>query len=159
MGPSQMSWNKAVQERVSVTSNALESMKGIKMMGLTLPLSKEIQDLRVKELEISKSFRKLIAWMNANGEPATMENVDFVPDIISKSCLVSGTVHHVRDCVCDLGYNQSCPSFHFVGGHVPFVNFAGAYLQRYPTIWGFAGLLREDTDLSTTTGTQYPETV
>ena len=67
MGPSQALWNSAVQNRVSVTSRALDMMKGIKMMGLTLPLSERIQSLRVHELELSKSFRRMIAWMNVNG--------------------------------------------------------------------------------------------
>ncbi|OBT51212.1 hypothetical protein VE04_08393, partial [Pseudogymnoascus sp. 24MN13] len=66
MGPNQALWNKAVQHRVAVTSTALGSIKGIKLMGLTEHVAHQIQDLRVAELELSKAFRRLIAWMNLN---------------------------------------------------------------------------------------------
>ncbi|KFY10231.1 hypothetical protein V491_07753 [Pseudogymnoascus sp. VKM F-3775] len=66
MGPNQALWNKAVQHRVTVTSTALGSIKGIKLMGLTEHMAQQIQDLRVAELELSKAFRRLIAWMNLN---------------------------------------------------------------------------------------------
>ncbi|OBT61047.1 hypothetical protein VE03_09160 [Pseudogymnoascus sp. 23342-1-I1] len=66
MGPNQALWNKAVQHRVTVTSTALGSIKGIKLMGLTEHMAHQIQDLRVAELELSKAFRRLIAWMNLN---------------------------------------------------------------------------------------------
>ncbi|OBT87528.1 hypothetical protein VE02_03750 [Pseudogymnoascus sp. 03VT05] len=66
MGLNQALWNKAVQHRVTVTSTALGSIKGIKLMGLTEHMAHQIQDLRVAELELSKAFRRLIAWMNLN---------------------------------------------------------------------------------------------
>ncbi|KFY61345.1 hypothetical protein V497_03025 [Pseudogymnoascus sp. VKM F-4516 (FW-969)] len=66
MGPNQALWNKAVQHRVTVTSTVLGSIKGIKLMGLTEHMGHQIQDLRVAELELSKTFRRLIAWMNLN---------------------------------------------------------------------------------------------
>ena len=66
MSPHRAIWNKAVQRRVAITSAALDSMKGVKMMGLTALLSSQIQALRVYELDLSKVFRKLIAWMNVN---------------------------------------------------------------------------------------------
>ncbi|KFY37136.1 hypothetical protein V494_04888 [Pseudogymnoascus sp. VKM F-4513 (FW-928)] len=66
MGPNQALWNKAVQHRVTVTCTALGSIKGIKLMGLTEHMAHQIQDLRVAELELSKAFRRLIAWMNLN---------------------------------------------------------------------------------------------
>ncbi|KFY97582.1 hypothetical protein V500_01998 [Pseudogymnoascus sp. VKM F-4518 (FW-2643)] len=66
MGPNQALWNEAVQHRVAVTSTALGSIKGIKLMGLTKHMAHQIQDLRVAELELSKAFRRLIAWMNLN---------------------------------------------------------------------------------------------
>lgn len=66
MGPGQANWNQAVQRRIAVTSAVLQSIKGIKLMGLTKLSSDKIQSLRVSELELSKVFRKLIVWMNLN---------------------------------------------------------------------------------------------
>lgn len=73
MGPNQALWNNAVQHRVAVTSAALGSIKGIKLMGLTEHMAHQIQDLRVVELDLSKAFRRLIAWMNLNCEFLTLE--------------------------------------------------------------------------------------
>lgn len=64
MGPTKGIWNAAVQKRVGVTSSALGNMKGLKLMGMTDIVSSDIQNLRVKELDLSKKFRKLIVWMN-----------------------------------------------------------------------------------------------
>lgn len=64
MGPSKGIWNAAVQKRVGVTSSALGNMKGLKLMGMTNIVSSDIQNLRVRELDLSKKFRRLIVWMN-----------------------------------------------------------------------------------------------
>ncbi|OLN88034.1 Multidrug resistance-associated protein 7 [Colletotrichum chlorophyti] len=56
IGPARMQWNEGVQNRVSMTSSMLAQIKGIKMMGLTDCLSSVLQDLRVSELELSKSW-------------------------------------------------------------------------------------------------------
>ena len=64
MGRRQATWNKAVQQRVAITSSALGSMKSVKLMGLTERLSADIQRLRVAELDVSKKFRMLVVWIN-----------------------------------------------------------------------------------------------
>jgi ATP-binding cassette, subfamily C (CFTR/MRP), member 1 len=67
MGPRRITWNKAIQKRVAVTSNVLSQMKGIKLLGLTERLSLNIQGLRVAELELSKKFRGLMVWISLIG--------------------------------------------------------------------------------------------
>jgi len=62
MSQSQKIWNKAIQRRVAVTSRALGSMKGIKMKGETESVSRQIQDLRTSELDLSKKYRVLFMW-------------------------------------------------------------------------------------------------
>lgn len=67
-GPSRGAWNKAVQERVAVTSSILRTIKGVKMAGLSALLSSELQDLRKRELNLSKKFRLLTCLINMVGE-------------------------------------------------------------------------------------------
>jgi ATP-binding cassette subfamily C (CFTR/MRP) protein 1 len=55
----QDAWLKAVQVRLKATESTLGSIRGIKMMGLTEPLSRVIQSLRVKELLLAMNYRKL----------------------------------------------------------------------------------------------------
>ena len=55
--PRQRQWMQAVQKRLSSTSDALGSIGGMKMLGLTAMITKIIQDLRVQELNRSKRFR------------------------------------------------------------------------------------------------------
>ncbi|CAD6444127.1 60b16ecd-be56-4dd7-8a73-79a1312dfe40 [Sclerotinia trifoliorum] len=56
----QKEWVEAVQKRVAITSSALKSIRGIKMQGLTAPLAEDLQELRVKELDYAKPFRRNI---------------------------------------------------------------------------------------------------
>ncbi|PNP85151.1 hypothetical protein FNYG_01380 [Fusarium nygamai] len=65
MEPATVKWNEAVQKRVGETSNMLNQMKGIKMMGLTDFFLKMVQGLRVKELKVSARFRWLLVYFNA----------------------------------------------------------------------------------------------
>ncbi|KAK3360588.1 ABC transporter [Lasiosphaeria hispida] len=58
----QAMWLEAIEERISATSAMLSSIKGIKMCGLKDTLLDSLQKLRVKELHISKRFRRLIIW-------------------------------------------------------------------------------------------------
>ncbi|KAL6239814.1 hypothetical protein BDW75DRAFT_197446 [Aspergillus navahoensis] len=58
----QAMWLEAIERRISATSSMLDSMKGIKMLGLQSSLMKFIHNLRIDELEISKRFRKLLVW-------------------------------------------------------------------------------------------------
>jgi ATP-binding cassette, subfamily C (CFTR/MRP), member 1 len=55
----QRKWMASIQKRVGITSEALGSMKGIKMSGLTEPVTKQIQGLRNFELSESERFRRL----------------------------------------------------------------------------------------------------
>ena len=58
----QAMWLEAIERRIAATTAMLTSMKGVKMCGLTEVLAKNIQDLRLQEIEISKKFRKLLIW-------------------------------------------------------------------------------------------------
>ncbi|KAF2846111.1 ABC multidrug transporter-like protein [Plenodomus tracheiphilus IPT5] len=55
-------WLEAIERRIAATSAMLDSMKGVKMGGLTEVLREDLQQLRVDELNISKKFRKLLIW-------------------------------------------------------------------------------------------------
>jgi hypothetical protein len=55
----QRRWIAAIQKRVGVTSDILGVMKGVKMLGISDALSKQIQGLRDFEIAESKKFRKL----------------------------------------------------------------------------------------------------
>ncbi|KAF2634043.1 hypothetical protein P280DRAFT_52852 [Massarina eburnea CBS 473.64] len=55
-------WLQAIERRIAATSAMLNSMKGVKMGGITEVLREDLQQLRVDELNISKKFRKLLIW-------------------------------------------------------------------------------------------------
>jgi len=55
-------WLEAIERRIAATSAMLDSMKGVKMGGLTEVLRSDLQQLRIDELNISKKFRKLLIW-------------------------------------------------------------------------------------------------
>lgn len=55
-------WLEAIERRIAATNAMLNSMKGVKMGGLTDVLREDLQQLRVDELNISKKFRKLLIW-------------------------------------------------------------------------------------------------
>lgn len=61
-------WLEAIEKRVSVTSQMLGSMKGVKMCGLTDVLKSRIQTMRNNELHISGKFRRLLIWNMGLGE-------------------------------------------------------------------------------------------
>lgn len=73
MGPARMTWNRAVQKRVAVTSSTLHNMKGIKLTGLTQLVSENVQSLRTKELNLSKDFRVLNAWLMVIGKSVSFD--------------------------------------------------------------------------------------
>lgn len=58
----QAMWLEAIERRIAATTAMLSSMKGVKMSGLTDVLRDDLQQLRIKELDISKKFRKLLIW-------------------------------------------------------------------------------------------------
>lgn len=55
-------WLEAIERRIAATNAMLNSIKGVKMCGLTDVLREDLQQLRVDELNISKKFRKLLIW-------------------------------------------------------------------------------------------------
>ncbi|CCT72441.1 related to multidrug resistance protein [Fusarium fujikuroi IMI 58289] len=58
----QKRWVRGIQTRIDVTASMLGSMKEVKMLGLTDVLNNMVQSLRVRELDLSKKFRKLMCW-------------------------------------------------------------------------------------------------
>lgn len=53
-------WLEAIERRISATGTMLGSMKRVKMCGLTDTLFRNLHDLRIEELKISKRFRRLL---------------------------------------------------------------------------------------------------
>lgn len=64
IGGRQKIWADAVQRRIAMTSSMLGSMKAVKMMGLTGTMEITIQQQRIRELNLAKSFRWMIVWLN-----------------------------------------------------------------------------------------------
>lgn len=64
----QAMWLEAIERRISVTSQMLGSMKGVKMCGLSQVLGNRIQAMREEELHISGKFRRLLIWNMVLGE-------------------------------------------------------------------------------------------
>ncbi|KAF4625089.1 hypothetical protein G7Y89_g13080 [Cudoniella acicularis] len=59
IGNAQKIWVRGIQTRVDVTASVLGSMKEVKMLGLLDIVTKMVQDLRVRELKLSKRYRRL----------------------------------------------------------------------------------------------------
>lgn len=55
---------QSIQERVDFISSVLADISGVKMMGVTRSLMDVAQGHRLTEIDMSKSFRWLITWMN-----------------------------------------------------------------------------------------------
>ena len=68
-------WLEAIERRIAATSAMLNSMKGVKMGGLTEVLREDLQRLRIDELNISKKFRKLLIWTMSFCELANITNL------------------------------------------------------------------------------------
>ncbi|KAL6228992.1 hypothetical protein BDW75DRAFT_246137 [Aspergillus navahoensis] len=60
IGPAKKRWMKGIQTRVDVTAAVLASMKEVKMLGLSDVVAHMVQNLRVKELDLSKQYRRLL---------------------------------------------------------------------------------------------------
>lgn len=67
----QKKWIAAIQKRVGITSDVLGTMKGVKMLGLSRALAKQIQDLRDFELAESKKFRHVQIFLIGMSERAS----------------------------------------------------------------------------------------
>ncbi|KAK6210738.1 hypothetical protein LQW54_005943 [Pestalotiopsis sp. IQ-011] len=94
-------WIAAIQKRVGITSDILGTIKGVKMLGLSRALTKQIQGLRDFELAESKKFRRIqILLISMNTAPmVTISAVTFtVYAIVAK---INGTT---------LGINQAFTS-------------------------------------------------
>lgn len=61
-------WNNGIQERVSLTSSILGNMKEVKLLGLTDRWGRDIQNQRVRELDLSKKARILSVYRLVLGE-------------------------------------------------------------------------------------------
>nr|XP_036575545.1 Multidrug resistance-associated protein 1-like protein 5 [Colletotrichum truncatum]KAF6782134.1 Multidrug resistance-associated protein 1-like protein 5 [Colletotrichum truncatum] len=57
--PRQRRWMQAIQKRVGVTTEVINSVKGVKMSGLSGTIQDQVQGLRDFELEESKKFRRV----------------------------------------------------------------------------------------------------
>lgn len=55
-------WNRAIQQRVSLTASILRDMKALKMLGLTKRIRSLLQSQRRYELERSKAVRLMVVW-------------------------------------------------------------------------------------------------
>ncbi|KAK2011704.1 hypothetical protein LZ32DRAFT_678947 [Colletotrichum eremochloae] len=64
MAPAQKSWNVKVQQRIAATSSVISLIKETKVLALEETWFRNIQKLRVEELDVSKHFRTLITIMN-----------------------------------------------------------------------------------------------
>ncbi|OTA90463.1 hypothetical protein M434DRAFT_77909 [Hypoxylon sp. CO27-5] len=60
MNRGQKLWMSAVQKRVGLTSGIIANMKNIKISGLTHPIARFVEKLRVNELQAGSGFRKLM---------------------------------------------------------------------------------------------------
>lgn len=59
-GPAQKNWVEKVQERLRLTTLALDDMKSVKLLGLSSIISSLIQNLRLDEIHVSRAFRKIL---------------------------------------------------------------------------------------------------
>ncbi|KAK3935755.1 P-loop containing nucleoside triphosphate hydrolase protein [Diplogelasinospora grovesii] len=57
--PRQRKWMAAIQKRVGITSDIIQSIKGVKVAGLSAKAEKQIEGLRDYELDQSTQFRKI----------------------------------------------------------------------------------------------------
>lgn len=67
MSTRQKLWMGAIEQRISIISTTLRSMKSIKMLGYSDHLSGLLQARRLRELDLSRKFRWLIVWLNVVG--------------------------------------------------------------------------------------------
>lgn len=63
MGKAQMTWIKRIQTRIDTTAKMLDSIKGVKMLGLSPKLSSIVSQLRLDEVTESLKMRKLMVAM------------------------------------------------------------------------------------------------
>lgn len=62
LNQNQVKWMEAVQNRISITSAMLSSMKGAKMRGLIGILTDMIQTSRLRDIKVANAWRTLLLW-------------------------------------------------------------------------------------------------
>lgn len=67
MGKAQKTWIERIQTRIDATAKMLQSMKGVKMLGLSAKISSIVSQLRVDEIASSLKMRKLFVVMISFG--------------------------------------------------------------------------------------------
>jgi hypothetical protein len=78
-------WLEGIERRIAATNSMLNSMKGVKMGGLTEVLRDDLQRLRIEELNISKKFRKLLIWTMGFCESCSLD--------VSSTVLITNSLH------------------------------------------------------------------
>ncbi|KAI0005802.1 P-loop containing nucleoside triphosphate hydrolase protein [Xylariaceae sp. FL0662B] len=68
MGPARMIWNKGIQKRVAEASRMLAQIKSLKITGLITYTADSVQSLRVKELLLSRKFRRALIRVLTTGQ-------------------------------------------------------------------------------------------
>lgn len=72
MGKSQKIWLERIQTRTDATAKMLQTMKGVKMLGLSSKISNIIYQLRLDEIADSLRMRKLFVTMLAFGNMSSL---------------------------------------------------------------------------------------
>jgi ATP-binding cassette, subfamily C (CFTR/MRP), member 1 len=68
MGPARVIWNKGIQRRVTEAARMLAQIKSLKITGLAAHTAESIQNLRVKELAVSRKFRLALIRVLTTGD-------------------------------------------------------------------------------------------
>jgi len=89
MGKAQKIWMERIQSRIDATAKMLQSMKGVKMLGINSKISNIIYQLRVEEIVKSLKMRKLFVGMLAFDN---MSHV-FAPGAAFAICVIVATVN------------------------------------------------------------------
>ena len=88
IGPRQKNWLEATQKRINFTTEILGAMRNVKMLGLAKQMEHNIQDMREREMAVSRRYRRLHALNIGLGKesPATLsEKVVFAVLTIARS--------------------------------------------------------------------------
>jgi ATP-binding cassette subfamily C (CFTR/MRP) protein 1 len=68
VGDRQRTWAEATEQRLSITSSILGTMKGVKMMGLSEKAGDMLQYERIKETRKMEKLHWIIVWENVVGK-------------------------------------------------------------------------------------------
>ena len=61
IGPRQKNWLEATQKRINYTTEILGAMRNVKMLGLAKQMEYNIQNMREREMAVSRRYRRLHA--------------------------------------------------------------------------------------------------